>query len=133
MEPGHAFEVRQGSVGRGLFVRRAFGMGSRVIEYTGRKIPTSIADTVKTRYLFDLENGWTIDGTSPQNLARYVNHSCEPNCEAAIENDQIFFYALRDIAPDEEITIDYGPEYFNEFIKPDGCKCMSCRKTASTN
>ena len=123
------FSVRQGSVGRGLFTRMHIAQGARVIEYTGVRIPTPVADTLKTRYFFDLENGWTIDGSSPENLARFVNHSCEPNCEAAIENDRIFFYALRDIEPDEEITIDYGSEYFDEFIRQDGCECGSCRET----
>jgi len=118
--------------GDGLFAGKAIKAGERVIEYTGDKIPTPVADTLTTRYLFDLENGWTIDGETHGNAARYVNHVCAPNSEARIEDGHIFFYALRGIAPDEEITIDYGKEYVDEFIAPEGCKCGECgKKTAS--
>ena len=124
---GDVFIVKQGSVGRGLFARMRLLKGAQVIEYVGTKIPTPVADTLKSRYLFDLENGQTLDGSSYENTARFVNHSCAPNCEAALEGEQIFFYTLCDIKPDEEITIDYGTEYFDEFIKPFGCKCAQCR------
>lgn len=112
--------------GKGLFAAYAMGEGRRVVEYSGVKVPTPVADTLTTRFLFDLENGWTIDGESEDNIARYVNHSCTPNCEARIEGERIFFYSLRDVAPREEITIDYGKEYFDEFIAPIGCGCNRC-------
>ena len=114
--------------GEGLFAKKAIKKDAQVIEYVGRKIPTPVADKLTTRYLFDLEDGWTIDGEIEGNVARYANHSCEPNCEARIEDGHIFFYALRDIIPSEEITIDYGKEYFDEFIAPSGCTCPRCAK-----
>lgn len=122
------YEVRRSSIGCGLFACARIRKGERVIEYTGVRIPTPVADTLMSRYLFDLENGWTIDGALHGNTARYVNHSCMPNGEARIEGGRIFFYAIRDIMPDEEITIDYGEEYFDEFIKPFGCKCSLCHE-----
>ncbi len=122
------WEVRRSVTGRGLFARESFRKGVCVIEYTGIKIPTPLADALTTRYLFDLENGWTIDGAAFGNTARYVNHSCNPNCEAIIEGEQIFFYAVRRIETGEELTIDYGKEYFDEFIKPTGCLCSPCRE-----
>lgn len=100
--------------------------GEFVVEYTGRHIPTSYADTLKTRYLFELDDEWTIEGSAKDNLARYINHSCSPNCEAEIRDGRILIYTARTIAAGEELTIDYGDEYFEEFIRPVGCKCERC-------
>ena len=121
------YEIKNSATGQGLFARGAFRKGERVIEYTGKKIPNTLADALTTRFLFDLENGFTIDGDGEENLARFVNHSCAPNCEAELVSERVFFNALRDIVAGEEITIDYGNEYFDEFIKPEGCKCFQCR------
>lgn len=96
------------------------------MEYTGKKIPTHVADALKTRYLFELDSEWTIDGEEESNIARYINHACTPNAEAEIHDDRILISATRDILPGEEITIDYGEEYFDEFIRPAGCKCQAC-------
>jgi len=127
------YEVRRSTIGCGLFACTRMRKGERVIEYTGVRLPNSIADDLPTRYLFDLENGWTIDGTAYDNTARYVNHSCAPNCEAEIDGDRVFFHATRDIKEGEELTIDYGKEYFDEFIKPFGCKCTKCDSIESKN
>lgn len=110
-------------MGRGLFTTKAIKKGDFVIEYTGERIPAKVADTLGTRYLFEIDDDWTIDGSSKDNLARYVNHSCDPNCEAEERDGRIYYYAIRNIAAGEELTIDYGQEYFDEFIKPAGCKC----------
>lgn len=96
------------------------------MEYTGEKIPTKDADKSGSRYLFEINKKWTIDGPVPLNTAGYINHACDPNTEAEIEDGRIMIYATRDIASGEELTIDYGEEYFNEFIEPAGCKCRSC-------
>jgi len=125
-------QVKRGQpgCGLGLFAAEAVKKEAFIIEYVGKKIPTVIADTLSTKYLFDLENGWTIDGSTRTNTARYINHGCEPNVEAELDEDQgrIFIYATRDIKPGEEFLIDYGDEYVDEFIKPYGCKCVSCVK-----
>lgn len=113
-------------LGRGLYAARAFKKGDFVVEYKGKRISSSYADTLGTRYLFEIDERWTIDGSSRGNLARYVNHSCDPNCEAEIDGNRIFFYAIRTIRPGEELTIDYGKEYFEEFIRPRGCRCEQC-------
>lgn len=113
-------------VGKGLFARRDIAQGDFIVEYTGRKIPTMVADTLKTRYLFELDQEWTIDGQTLSNIARYINHSCLPNSEAETHDDHILIHATTDIKAEEEITIDYGEEYFDEFIKPHGCKCDRC-------
>jgi SET domain-containing protein len=66
------------------------------------------------------------------NLARYINHDCEPNCEADIRDGRIMIFAAENIAHGQELTIDYGQEYFDEFIKPHGCKCETCAKRLRT-
>jgi len=113
-------------LGRGLFATRDIPRGNFVAEYVGTHISTSYADTLKTRYLFEIDEEWTIDGSSRGNVARYVNHSCAPNCEGEIRDGRVFIYAARDIRLGEEITLDYGDEYFDEFIRPIGCKCARC-------
>jgi SET domain-containing protein len=127
---GRRFEVKEGrpGTGKGLFARTPIKKGEFIIEYVGKKIPTKIADTMTSRYLFELNDKWTLDGPPEINLAGYINHCCEPNTEAEIEEDEagedhIMIHAVRDIAAGEELTIDYDQEYFDEFIKPVGCKC----------
>ena len=110
-------------IGDGLFATRKFRKGEFVIEYTGERISSSHADTLSSRYLFEVDSKWTIDANEGPNTGRFVNHSCEPNCEAEIEDGRVLFYALRTIEEGEELTIDYGEEYFDEFIRPTGCKC----------
>ena len=130
-ESKRRFAVRKSrpGLGHGLFAATPLSKGVFVAEYTGERVPTSYADTLKTRYLFELDAKWTIDGSSRDNIARYINHACEPNCECEERDGRIFIYAVRNIQRGEEITIDYGDEYFDEFIRPWGCKCMRCNKT----
>lgn len=120
-------QTRYGA-GKGLFAGEAFKRGDFIIEYIGNKIPNSIADNLGTRYLFDLENGFTIDGSPMWNTARWINHACEPNVEAELdeEEEKIRILAMHDIEPGEELTIDYGEEYVSDFITPVGCKCKKC-------
>ena len=112
--------------GRGLFARKAFWKGDFIVEYTGDLIPTRYADTLKTKYLFEVNEKWTVDGSPRSNIARYINHSCNPNCETGIVRGRILILAKRDIAMGEELTFDYGDEYFAEFIRPHGCRCRRC-------
>ena len=115
-------------MGLGLYATDGFRTGEYVIEYTGRKIPTKEADELNSRYLFEIDKEWTIDGSLRSNIARYINHSCFPNCETDIEEGKIIIRALRDIEAGEELSFDYGEEYFDEYIKPHGCKCDACRE-----
>ena len=115
--------------GLGLFATADINQGDFILEYTGERIPTRIADELTTKYLFEIDSEWTIDGASRSNTARYINHDCHPNTEAEIdEDDRIMISAISNIAVGEELTIDYGDEYFNEFIRPSGCKCASCER-----
>ncbi len=123
--------VKRASAGLGLFAIDAFRKGDFVIEYTGEPLTTEEADRKGGKYLFYVDDNLTLDGTPRRHIARYMNHSCDPNCEAIIEeyengDKKVMIYALRDIAPGEELTYDYGEEYVADFIAPHGCRCTHC-------
>lgn len=118
--------------GHGLFATESIKKGAFILEYTGKRLDSKVADELPTRYLFHIDDQWTIDGSPRSNLARYINHGCDPNCEVEIEEDDlptepghIMIYAVKKIEKGEELTFDYGEEYYKEFIKPAGCKCSA--------
>lgn len=127
------FEIKeslQEGVGKGLFASTPVQKGAFILEYTGIPMPTEEADEHPGRYLFEVDEHITLDGDTPDNTAKYINHSCDPNVEAEVDEEadgskHINIYAVRDIATGEEFYIDYGEEYFDEFIRPIGCKCGS--------
>src|SRR5262249_21423340 len=86
------------------------------------------ADELDTRYLFEINARWTIDGSSRRNRARYINHSCRPNAEAYFVKHVIKIRAIKNIKPGDEITYHYGRDYFDSFIKAMGCKCRACAR-----
>jgi len=105
--------------------------GTWLLEYTGPLLTNAEAQEKEdrgARYLFEINSRWTIDGTSRWNKARYVNHSCRPNAEAILRKRKIVYVARRAIKPDEEITVDYGKDYFDGFITKSRCRCVACRK-----
>ena len=116
--------VGRSSAGLGLFAMRSFKKGERIIEYVGRTISNAEAYTSRSKYLFEVNNRRTIDGVARANTARYINHSCRPNCEPEIERGRIYVDANKNIKVGEEFVYDYGEEYFNEHIKPYGCRCV---------
>jgi hypothetical protein len=101
--------------GRGVYARVPISAGTRIVEYTGERITMDEAearypedpDTVYHTFLFALEDGAVIDAAFQGNIARWINHSCDPNCEAVEEDGRIFIESLRDIAPGEELAYDY--------------------------
>lgn len=115
--------VGRSSAGLGLFATRAFKKGERIIEYVGRTLSKAEEYSSRSKYLFEVNSRKTIDGMSRSNIARYINHSCKPNCEPEIERGRIFIDAIKNIKVGEELHYDYGEEYFNEHIKPYGCRC----------
>ncbi len=124
------FKVFRSSAGLGLRAVREFRKGDTVIEYTGPRIDNDEADENPNRYLFRLDDKKTIDGSPRSNLARYINHACKPNAQAVHDEkkNKIFIEAIKRIRPGDEITYNYGREYFDEYIKPVGCKCAKCLK-----
>ncbi len=126
------YRIKRSQTGLGLFAAQDIETKEFIAEYTGKKIPTTHADTLDTKYLFEVDETWTIDGSTRGNVARYINHSCFPNAEADVIDGHILIHAIRTIETGEEITIDYGEEYFDEFIKPFGCKCEACFLSVSS-
>jgi len=118
--------VGRSSAGLGLFATRPFKKGERIIEYFGREISKEEEYTSKSKYLFEVNSRKTIDGTTRENFARYINHSCKPNCEPNIVKSHVWIDAIKSIKTGEELSYDYGEEYVNEHIKPYGCRCASC-------
>lgn len=119
--------IKSPNRGFGLTCKKTLKKGDFVIEYIGIKKTNKEVEEDTTKYLFELNNKYTIDGSPRWNLARYINHSCDPNCEVdVIAGRKIEIYAIKSIEPGTELTYDYGKEYFDEFIKPIGCKCEKC-------
>ncbi len=121
------YKVKRGVSGLGLFAVTAFRKGERVIEYVGELIDDEEADRRSNRYLFEIKKDLNIDGSTRSNAARYVNHSCRPNCTDDIVGKRIFYRSKRRIEPGEELTIDYGQEYYDRFIAPYGCRCGNAK------
>ena len=133
-------EVRNSDIhGSGVYASKPIPSGERVIEYLGEKIDKEESErranlqmehAEKTGdaavYIFTLNKKWDIDGDVPWNTARLLNHSCDPNCEAWIEEKQIFLYALRDIKKGEELTFDYGFDIENFEDHPCLCGSEKC-------
>ncbi|MBI5220962.1 MAG: SET domain-containing protein [Candidatus Liptonbacteria bacterium] len=119
--------VGRSCAGLGLFAAEPLRRGQFVIEYTGRILNKKQADARSTgRYLFETSPNRFIEGSERANIARYLNHSCRPNCEAINERGHIRIYAIRKIKPGEELTYDYGREYFEDFLRSVGCVCGDC-------
>ena len=119
--------IKKSASGMGLFATGVIPKGVRVIEYTGERITTDEAQKRGGKYLFEINEKLTIDGKGRDNIARYINHACKPNGEMQNHKNRIFYYTKRTIQPGEELSFDYGQEYFDEFIKPHGCTCTSCQ------
>jgi SET domain-containing protein len=120
--------VKRGSAGLGLFANTDFKKGELVIEYVGEKITDAEAQRRGGLYLFELNNDWTIDGKARSNIARYINHSCIPNCYPELDENEerIFIYAKRSIKSGEELTYNYGKYYYDTIMGPEKCRCPRC-------
>lgn len=119
-------KVKRSVAGLGLFTNSAIPKGACVIEYTGKILSKKEEDESNSLYLFDAGGGVTIDGSTRSNTARYINHSCRPNCEIDIYKHRVYVLARRAIKPGEELTYDYDHDYFDAYIKPKGCRCIKC-------
>ncbi len=124
------YRVGRSKIGLGLFAAQPIPNNKLIVEYTGRRIPTREAREIDRRrankYLFEIDNRWTIDGAARSNIARYVNHSCDPNAEAESNRGRLMYRAIRNIPEGEEITLDYGEEHMELYFGK-GCLCRSCK------
>ena len=126
--PSRHLRVSRAKAGLGLFARVPIRKGQFIVRYSGRKIRTETADELDTRYLFEINTRWTIDGSNRRNLGRYINHACRPNAETYFVKHVIKIRAIKNIKPGDEITYHYGRNYFEAFIKDKGCACGHCKK-----
>ena len=130
--------------GRGGFAARDIVKGERLIEYVGERVSHAVADSryddASMRrhhtFLFTVNRRVVIDGAVRGNESRFLNHACDPNCEAVIEQARVFIDAKRDIRAGEELCYDYaferdGSETADDEFRLYGCKCGSakCRGT----
>ncbi len=139
----HPFlQIRKSPIhGKGAFAVRNIAKGTEIIEYRGECMTQGDADAryggdsidhTKT-FLFDVNGSTVIDATYRYNNARYINHSCDPNCEAVYENSRVFIVAIRKILCREELVYDYHLElegvYPVRWRKLYACRCgaKSCR------
>lgn len=118
-------EVRSSGIeGRGGFAAAHIPKGEYLIEYVGEKISKEESARrcgLGNNYIFHISDEFDLDGSVPENIARFINHSCDPNAEAEMDDERIWIIALRDIAAGEEITFNYG--YDLEDYRDHACQC----------
>jgi uncharacterized protein len=134
-EPWHV--LRRSSIhNRGVFAAREIPRGQRVVEYVGERINKTegkrradalLAKSKKTGgaavYIFDMNSRWDLDGDIPGNDAKYINHSCEPNCQVYDVRGRLFITAKRRLYAGEELTYNYGFDL--EHWEEHPCRCGS--------
>ena len=115
-----AYEVHRSAIhGNGVFARRDIPAGENIVEYEGERISSdesairadNSAGPVNHTFFFSLADGNVIDGGSGGNDARFINHACEPNCEAYEEDGKVFIYALHNIDQGDELNYNYALIY----------------------
>ena len=123
----------------GVFATEIIKKNTSIIEYIGEKILKSEGDKRSERrinkylnskstgsvYIFELNKKYDIDGAKSFNKARFINHSCNPNCEVDIIRGRIWISSIKQIQKGEELTYDYGYEFDKDDYKDHICKCGS--------
>jgi SET domain-containing protein len=128
----HGLAIQNSPInGKGCFATIHFARRKKIAEYTGERIPDREARHHARRAklrICDIDGEWSIDGSRGGNGTHYINHSCEPNAYMKTLHSHVVFFALRDIWPGEEITVDY-----EDTLHPDSkrCRCgaATCRGT----
>jgi uncharacterized protein len=138
------FEVRPSPIqGLGAFATRFLPEGTRLIEYAGERITPAQADARHPdlpgerhhTFLFAIDDAVVVDASVNGNEARFLNHSCEPNCDVVVDGGRLWIETIRDVAPGEELTYEYGlvlrerhtPAAKRRF--PCACGAPGCRGT----
>src|SRR5580693_449959 len=126
------YRVGRSRTGLGLFATQRIKKGTKIIRYFGPLLDCKKKkdDAIENKYLYELTNRWNIHGSVRKNVARYINHACKPNAESDVRprKRKVFIRAIKNIEPDDEINYDYGTDYFKAYLKPIGCKCVTCEK-----
>lgn len=123
----------------GVFATEGISKGTKIIQYIGEKISKKEGDNRSAKrikrylhskktgsvYIFELNKKYDIDGSPSYNKARYINHSCNPNCEVDISKGEIWIKSIKRIKKSQELTYDYGYEFDKDDYKDHVCKCGS--------
>ena len=141
------FEVRKSPIqGLGAFATRPIPAGTRLVEYAGERLTPDEADARYPdvpgerhhTFLFAIDDDWVIDAAVDGNDARWINHSCDPNCDAIVEDGRIWIETIRDVQRGEELAYDYRmmlEERHTPAAKklyPCNCGAEGCRGTLLT-
>jgi len=129
--PSRPFRLGRSLTGFGLFATRPIKKNTRLAEYVGPILDVEEAEKAErrgNRYLYEVSKHRTIDGTTRRNVARYFNHSCNPNAESFTWRGRVFIRSIRNIKPGEEIVYDYGTDYLKNVIGRSNCQCSRCRR-----
>jgi len=125
--------------GSGVFATENIKKGTTIIEYIGEKVTRKEGDRrsdIRIRrylnskekgsvYIFELNQRYDIDGSFAYNKARYINHSCSPNCEVDIIKGKIWISSIKNIKKGEELSYDYGYSFEKDDYEDHICKCGS--------
>ena len=134
------FKKKSGVHGSGLFASQNIKKGLKIIEYVGDKVTKKEGDRradiqlnkAKRNinngmvYIFELNKRYDIDGSVKYNHARLINHSCSPNCEVVIDNNEIWILAIKKIKKNAELSYNYGYAYDEDYVDHI-CKCGSSK------
>ena len=136
------WKVRKSKIhGTGVFATTNICKKTNIIEYIGEKVSKKEGDrrsalrikkflnssTTGSVYIFELNKKFDIDGSPEFNKARYINHSCKPNCEVDVINDRIWITSIKDIKVGEELSYDYGYPFDKDDYSDHVCKCGSIK------
>tara|TARA_Y100000591_G_scaffold302575_1_gene297742 strand:- start:443 stop:943 length:501 start_codon:yes stop_codon:yes gene_type:complete len=125
--------------GTGIFATEDIKANTKIIEYIGEKVTRSEGDrrseirikkylnskTTGSVYIFELNSRYDIDGSFGYNKARYINHSCDPNCEVDIVRGRIWISSIKNIKKGQELNYDYGYEFDKDDFTDHKCRCGS--------
>ena len=134
------WEVRKSKIhSKGVFAKKNIKKNTQIIEYIGEKVTKAEGDRRSSErikkftnsrqsgsvYIFELNKKYDIDGFVSRNKAKFINHSCNPNCEVDIFDGKIWISSIKNIKKDEELSYDYGYTFDKEDYKDHICKCGS--------
>ena len=130
MNATELYEIRPSRIhGTGVFARADIAAETRVVEYMGERL--SKDESLRRRragnfFVFIVTDQFDIDGAVESNPARFINHSCDPNCEARMEDERIWIIAKRDIKAGEELSFNYGYDLQDYEDHPCACGAPTC-------
>lgn len=143
MSDDRPFEIRESAIqGLGAFATRRIPAGTRLIEYAGERLTPKQADERYPddgdrhhTFLFAIDDDIVVDAAVNGNDARFLNHSCDPNCDVIVEDQRLWIETIRDVEPGEELAYDYAfilEERHTPAAKkryPCNCGAANCRRT----